>query len=311
MATSGNIEFDMNRTDFLEWALRTAQLVGVEQAISANLTAHAAMSMNMLLATWERRGRHLWTEKSATVFLSSGTETYELGADETYAADDDDIATTTISSDEAAGQTVLSVTSTSNFNAADMIGIVLDDNSIQWTTVASTVSSTVTITAALTDSASAGNAVYVFTNLLAKPLRLTSAQLRTGTNDRICDIISREEYLSYPNKANTGSIVKVYYDGKRATAGKLYVWPAPTDGLSTLRISYQRSLQAFDAAGNSADLPKSWYLALAYGTAALVCPAVGKDKKAQFLSSESERYFNIAQSGDHDEGPSYIFPGDY
>jgi hypothetical protein len=310
MATSGNIEFDMNRTDFLEWSLRTAQLVGVEQAVSANLTSHASKSLNMLLATWEKRGRHLWTAQSATVFLSADSQSYDLGTSGDYAVDDDNLYSTTISADEAAAQTVLSVTATTGFTAADIIGIVLDDNTMHWTTIVSKTATTVTITDALASAASSGNDVYVFTTKLAKPLRLTSANLRTGTSDRICEVVSREEYLSYPNKASTGSTVKVYYDPKRATTGKLYVWPASTDSLSTLKINYQRSLQAFDAAGNTGDLPKNWYLALAYGVAALVCPAVGKDKKAQFLASESERYFGIAQQGDHDEGPSYIYPGD-
>lgn len=304
MATSGNIEFSMNRTDFLEWALRTAQLVGVEQSVSANLVNHASLSLNMLLATWERKNRHLFTEQSATVFLAGGQTTYTLGSAGDHASDT--IVETTLSADEASGQTVLSLTSTTGMTANDYIGIVLDTNEIQWTTISVVGASTVTVNDALTSDATSGNKVYTYTTKLARPLRIMSCQLRTGDTDRICDIQARNDYLTYPNKINEGSPTSIYYDPKMNTSGKLYMWPTPNDGLSTLKISYQRSLQAFDSAGNSADLPKDYFLALAFGLAAIVAPAMGKETKAKFLSDESDKYFLAAYSGDREEASTFI-----
>ena len=57
-----------------------------------------------------------------------------------------DAAYTTLDADEAASQTVLSVTSTSGFANSDNIGIELDDGTRQWTTISSFVADdTVTV----------------------------------------------------------------------------------------------------------------------------------------------------------------------
>lgn len=311
MATSGNIDFSMTRTDFLEWSLRTAQLVGIEQPIPANLVSHASLSLNMLLATWEKRSRHIFTEQSATVFFAADQSVYSLGTTGDHAADD--VVETTLGAAEASGQTVLTLTSTTGMTAADYIGVLLDDNSLHWTTIVSVDSATqVTITLALTDDAASGNKVYTYTTRLAKPLRLSTVQYRDSSDtDVMVSIIDRVDYVNTSDKTSTStSVSNVYYDPKISGLGKLYVYPTPEDSTTVLKISYQRSLQAFDAAGNTADLPKNWYLALAYGLAALVCPAVGKDKKAALLAAESERYYRLASFGDHDEGSVFFLPAD-
>jgi len=67
---------------------------------------------------------------------------------------------TTLSADEAAGQTVLSVTSSANFTAGNYVNILLDDDTIHRTTIASVDSSIqITIAAALPGKASSGNNV--------------------------------------------------------------------------------------------------------------------------------------------------------
>lgn len=67
---------------------------------------------------------------------------------------------TTLSGDEALGQTELSVTSNAWFAANDGIGITLSGGTVQWTTVAATGAGTVTVNDALTGAASSGAVVY-------------------------------------------------------------------------------------------------------------------------------------------------------
>lgn len=71
---------------------------------------------------------------------------------------------TTLSADEATGQTVLSVTATGGFEVGDPIVIHLDTNETHLSTIASFDASTVTISTPIPSKASSGNAVSVFTN---------------------------------------------------------------------------------------------------------------------------------------------------
>lgn len=66
---------------------------------------------------------------------------------------------TTLSGNEATGQTVLSVTDETGFSASDKIGIVLNDGTMDMTTVASTAAGQITVDDALTGDADSGNAV--------------------------------------------------------------------------------------------------------------------------------------------------------
>jgi len=72
---------------------------------------------------------------------------------------------TTLDADELAGQTIISVTSTSNMTAGDAIIIFLDDQTSHLSTIASLVENdTVTINDALPSKAASGNKVVYVTN---------------------------------------------------------------------------------------------------------------------------------------------------
>src|SRR6185436_1436929 len=80
---------------------------------------------------------------------------------------------TTISAAEAAGQTVISITSntdattnpgtTVTMTSGDYVGIELDDGTLHWSTISGTPSTTMTIVDALTSAAASGNYVWWFT----------------------------------------------------------------------------------------------------------------------------------------------------
>ena len=66
---------------------------------------------------------------------------------------------TTLSGNEASGQTVLSVTSETGFAAGEHVGIILNDGTEHKTTVASTAAGTITVDDALPSDADSGNTV--------------------------------------------------------------------------------------------------------------------------------------------------------
>jgi len=76
--------------------------------------------------------------------------------------DDIDLTdTTTLNADAAKGATTITVASAANISQFDAIGVVLDDDSLQWTfTPDSPVGNNVTLTEKLRGAAASGNTVY-------------------------------------------------------------------------------------------------------------------------------------------------------
>jgi hypothetical protein len=109
----------------------------------------------------------------------------------------------------------------------------------------------------------------------ARPLRITSARLTVSSIDTPLQEISRQEYFDLPNKSASGRPTCYYYD-PALTLGKIYLWPTVATGVSaTLKFTYQRSIEDFDAAGDDPDFPQEWLECLAYNLAARLAPKFG------------------------------------
>lgn len=90
------------------------------------------------------------------VLLTNDTFYVENNDEWQYVSDGTD---TTLSGNEAGGQTILSVVSETGFSASDYVGITLDDDTQHQTTVASTGVGTITVDDALPSAAASGKAV--------------------------------------------------------------------------------------------------------------------------------------------------------
>ena len=84
-------------------------------------------------------------------------------------------------------------------------------------------------------------------------------------------VVSREDYMSVPDKSLQGQVLQVYYDPQISDA-TVYVWPTGASGNLTLIMTFQRPIQDFDAAGNNPDLPPEWNIWIVYTLAALISP---------------------------------------
>ena len=82
---------------------------------------------------------------------------------------------TTLSAEEAAGQTVLSVTDSTGMSVGDKVGIVLTAGTIDWTYITVVAAGAITVNTALTGVAASGNAVYTFRFLPSGPVHGTIA----------------------------------------------------------------------------------------------------------------------------------------
>jgi len=105
-----------------------------------------------------------------------------------------------------------------------------------------------------------------------KPLQVSDAwRVTSGGYDIPIMVVSRDEYMSMPNKSLQAPATMVYYDPRRDT-GTLYVWPTGTATENTIIIDAQRPIQDFDAEGNNPDLPKEWVLYITHLLATFLAP---------------------------------------
>lgn len=276
MATSGTATFNRTRNELIAAAARKIGAIRAGETPGHQTVLDFADCLNAMVKRWQASGIHVWTVEEATLFLGVDQVSYSLGSTSTDHATQSYVAST-LSGAEASGQTVLSVTDTTDITANDYFGVVLDDGTLHWSTVASKSSSTVTIANALPSAAASGNAVYSYTTKIIRPLRIPAARIHTFSDDRDMDLgnpMSRLDYQRMPNKTTRGTINQFFYDprGGANALGKFYVWPAPADVGDAINFTWYRPLQDFNNAGDNPDLPQEWIDTLVFNLAVLMAP---------------------------------------
>lgn len=104
-----------------------------------------------------------------------------------------------------------------------------------------------------------------------KPMQIDEARRVSSSVEIPLKIVSRDEYMSLPNKATEAPVTMIYYHPGN-DSGTLYVWPTGTSTENTIKVSIQRPIQDFDDIGNNPDLPKEWILPLEYNLAMMIAP---------------------------------------
>jgi hypothetical protein len=273
MAT--NTDYNQTGLQLVTDALMLIGRLGEGETPTTNAISFALGILNKLIKHWEALGIHLWTESEGTVFLTQGQAKYTLSSTGDHACDDSTLVETTLSS--SGSGTSLSVTTSVGMTIGDNIGVVLDNNTLFWTTIATVPDTTsVTLVGPLTSSATSGNCVFSYTTTLDRPLDIFGARVRNNSSfDRMLMIYGRTEFMQIPNKVNQAPATVIYYSPQK-TKGLLYVWPAPDSTVSNrIKISYLRAIQDLDAEGDNVDLPTEWLHALTYNLARMLAPSYG------------------------------------
>jgi hypothetical protein len=286
---SGSVDFNQTRNGIVTDALVLLGAFEEGETPNAEALQYGIRQLERMVKHWQGQGTHLWSRREATLFITPSQAAYELGpSSAAHAAEENDIARTTLSADEASGQTVIGIGSTTDglvtMAASDKVAIVLDDDTFHWTTIATVDSTTqITLSVATTGAASSGNFVYAYTNDLDRPLRIIDVRRRDESNDQDTPIIvqSHEEYQRLPNKLIDGETNIVYYHPEHRNArGTVHLWPRPSTVARTMRMSCMLPLQDFDASGNNADLPTEWLDTIVWNLAKRLIPSYGASGKA-------------------------------
>lgn len=280
MTTSNSVDFSLTRDEIITASMRSARIIGIDQTPTSGEITTGAQALNMIVKQWQGKsdfapGLKVWSRKRAYLFLNTGTNQYALGP-----SGDHWTATlnqTTISAAEAAGQTVLSVTSTTGMTAADYIGIKLDSGALQWTTIVSTgAGPVVTVTDALTGAAAAGNQVYWYTTKARRPVNILTAVLRDSDNvDIPLGFMNLEEYQSITDKTADSDPTAIFYEAQ-LTNGQLYTDFEPDDVTKQIYCVFLSPIEDFDVLTDTPDYPQEWFRALKYQLAMDLAPEFGR-----------------------------------
>lgn len=290
MSTSGDTTFNLTTSGIITEALELLGVIRPGQSVESEDYTSCLRSLNMMVKSWQQNGMFVTHETEATIFITPGQQKYVLGGTDPDRTGAEPVIETKTSADYTTSTTTIDVTSTTGMTALDNIGVVLDDNTVHWTTIASiTDSNTLVLTVGLTGAASSGNMVYTYTNEMGRPLEISSIHLRNsgGTDSSLTDELSDRKvnelnkfnYKNIYNKGQQGTVIQ-FYQNKQNTSTTLYVWPTGNLVSERLKIVYKRIIEDFDNSTDVADLPANWTACLAYNLAAYVAPKYGKEQKA-------------------------------
>ena len=303
MATSSSTDFNLTRDELLLGALRLVGKSGRGKTASASDIADAAEALELMVKQLQSTGVHLWKVKAATLFIQKGTQSYDLpDANMTL-----DYITTSMKVAGVATDGTIDINSISGISNADFIGILLDDDTMQWTTVNGAPSGdTVTLTDALTGAAAISNTVYAYTTKIVRPLKPLAARRQNTSGDVDIDVITRDEYFRLPIKSSTGEVNQTYYD-PQLTTGKLYVWPTGNRSDDRLQVDFMMPLEDFDLSNITPDFPQEWLLALKFGVASLLGPEYGLDLNRQmYIDGRASQFLTAVGSFDEEVGSVYF-----
>lgn len=301
MALSGSTDFNLDRDEILNGALR---LIGKSSrgktASSADLS-DAAQALELLVKSWQAEGIRLWKQKQATLFVTKGTAKYQFpGANCAFTTYE-----TAVSTAAAAAASTIFVDSVTNMVANDYIGFVLDDDTTYWATISSVGASAVTIVGSLPSAAAVDNVVYFYRTQITRPLRVTDAR-RLDSSDVPIEVVSRFDYFELPNKTTTGKVNQVYYDPQLSN-GNLYIWPTGSAAGEKIEIDVMMPLEDFDSSNIDPDFPQEWLKALRWNLASDLGPEYGIALRRQvYIDTRAKTLLDMVSGFDAEAGSVYF-----
>lgn len=310
MARSGSYNFALDRDTIVKRAMQLVNLININQTARGADQAYAVDIFQSMIKLWQAEGIQLWNRKQATLFTAYQDRQYSVSNTGDHCANT--YVNSTLSAAEASGQTVLSINSTTGMTAADFIGIQLDNNTRQWTTIVSVDSlSQITTSAAISGNAASGNTVVTYTKKINdRPLRILdmrTVDLDNNKNSTTMELIGYDQYFNISAKNTDGNPNNFYYD-KLLDAGVVYIFPRADNVNVLLEFTYHESIEDVDSPTDSMDFPTEWTLPLIYGLGCELCVAFGKFEELAKIEGRAERYKQTVREFDNDEDPFFLLP---
>ena len=291
MAVSGTKDFEPNVAEYIEEAFERC---GLELRTGYDART-ARRSLNLLFADWANRGLNRWTIRQVTQTVASGITEYPVGEISLSVA--------------ASGSFTIGETITGGTSSATASVITKPTATSMTITVPSgTFSVSETITGSSSSATTTVSAAVSLTTAQST-IDILSAVLRRSNENISISRISRDDYLSIPNKTTTGRPNQYYVD--RLITPVMKIWPSPEN--STDQIIFDRLVRIddADASVDTLEIPFRFYPCLTAGLAYYISLKRAPDR-VQLLKGLYEEEFNRAAEEDRDKVnlslvPSFTF----
>lgn len=311
MTTSGTSTFNETRNQIIKAALRKCGAIEAGETPGAQTIRDASDQLNAMVKHWSASGIHIWTTMEAVLFTQINQAQYVLGTN--ASSQTAEVYTqTTLQADVDVGALVIVVASNSNVVVGVTIGVTLDAGTIFWTTVAAVSGTTVTLAAAMTDSSTLGDYVYITSPNIERPLRMPAARRWDQVSNIETALIplARLDYDALPNKNALGTVTQFYYNprGGATNAGLLFLWPTPNNTTSNaIKFTWYRPIQDFNAPGDTPDLPQEWINTLIWNLAMEMSPEYGVPMEYYgIIKDRAESTLELVQGWDREPEPTYF-----
>ena len=153
-----------------------------------------------------------------------------------------------------------------------------------------------------TQSVTADTASY---NLAADTIDVLSMVVTRDSTDFSMSRISRDAYLSIPNKATTGRPTQFFID--RQLTSVIKIWPTPENSTDVLKFDVLTRIDDADAVTNTVDVPFRFFPCLAAGLAYYLSIKKAPDR-VQMLKAMYDEEFLRAMEEDRDRASFTISP---
>lgn len=268
MAISGSQNFVQNGASLVQDSLALIGEYTESQTPSAYQMQQAYRALNRFLKRLGAvPGLNLWTRKKLTLILEIDKQSYSAGASGYYLFSGEylDLDLTAAA---VAGATTLALDS-SDCTVGDTIGVLQDDDTYHWTTIATIPGATsVTITAGLVSAAASGQRVVVHGGASSRPLRILHATfVQTSGIEIPVTVVGLNQYREFPDKTSTGACLNMAYD-PQLDNGTIYVWPVASENEVELNLLVQKTIDDIDASTDDFEVPQEWLEVIVYGLAA-------------------------------------------
>lgn len=301
----------LTRNDIIQAVFRKLGLRERGGARDSEEIEDAALSLNAMIESWQGEGIGLWQLTDARLFLEKSTTSYSIGSTGDHITLSS--VSTELSTAGTSGDSTIEVDSISSMTDGDYIGIELDDDSIQWTTINGTpAGSTVTLTATLTGAAAIDSVVHVYTTKLSRPLDVIDVRHYDYDDaiERILVRMSRNEYAELTDKTSKGTPNQYFYDPQMGSS-VIYVWQASNNSRDSLVMTAKIPFTNFSTYSTTADFPEEWMQAIIWNLALIIAPEYSKDggmDNINFLIKMAEESKEKVMRWDSEDTSIYFSP---
>jgi len=293
MTTSLSWNFSMTAAQIIQAAYEDLLVVVPGGTVATADSTMALQRLNMIVKQLQgdtdfAPGVKVWTRQRLTLFLEIGRQSYLVGPAATDARCGANVGRTTISANEAAGQTVISITSnidnethqgsTVTMTNGDIVGISLDNGTIDWTTISGTPSSSsMTISVALTNASAAGKYIWWFSGRAQRFPLIEYAVLRNSSrSDTPLDIYTQvQQYEAQASKFGDGDPTCILVEPLRLNT-RITLNFQPDDISKQIYMTVLYPAEDYDATSDDIAFPQEYFRLLSWELALALSPSVGR-----------------------------------